>query len=106
MTETAFTPHPARSSQTLRPDGYVALEDYGVLGEGRTVALSALDGGIDWWCVPAIDAPPLFDRLLDPEGGRFSITPTGSFTSTRRYRADSNVLETEFITATGRARLT
>ncbi|WP_368731203.1 glycoside hydrolase family 15 protein [Brevundimonas vesicularis] len=106
MTETTFTPHPARSSQAFRPDGYVALEDYGVLGEGRTVALSALDGGIDWWCVPAIDAPPLFDRLLDPEGGRFSITPTEPFTATRRYRPDSNVLETEFTTATGRARLT
>ena len=106
MTETVFTPDPARSSQTLRPDGYVALEDYGVLGEGRTVALSALDGGIDWWCVPAIDAPPLFDRLLDPEGGRFSITPIEVFTATRRYRPDSNVLETEFTTANGRARLT
>lgn len=106
MNETAFTPDPARASQALRPDGYVGLEDYGVLGEGRTVALSALDGGIDWWCVPAIDAPPLFDRLLDPEGGRFSITPTEAFTATRRYRPDSNVLETEFATANGRARLT
>ena len=90
----------------MRPDGALPLENYGVLGEGRTVALSGLDGSLDWWAVPAMDAPPLFDRLLDPDGGRFSLTPDQPFTATRRYRDDSNVLETEFVTASGRARLT
>ncbi|MBB3347237.1 glycoside hydrolase family 15 protein [Sphingomonas sp. BK069] len=91
----------------VRLDGYLALEDYGALGDGRSVALSGADGSIDWWCVPNLDSPPLFDRLLDPEeGGRFVVTPTDSFTVERRYLPDSNVLETVFTTATGSAKLT
>jgi GH15 family glucan-1,4-alpha-glucosidase len=90
-----------------RLDGYLALEDYGALGDGRSVALAGADGSIDWWCVPNLDSPPLFDRLLDPEeGGRFVVTPSDSFTVERRYLPDSNVLETVFTTATGRAKLT
>ncbi|MET3826613.1 GH15 family glucan-1,4-alpha-glucosidase [Sphingomonas sp. PvP055] len=90
-----------------RTDGYLALEDYGALGDGRSVALSGADGSIDWWCVPNLDSPPLFDRLLDPEeGGRFSVTPTEPFEVERQYRPDSNVLETIFKTAEGQAKVT
>nr|WP_284394173.1 glycoside hydrolase family 15 protein [Pseudomonas putida] len=87
--------------------GWLPLEQYGALGDGRSVALIGLDGSIDWWCVPHMDSPPLFDKLLAPEtGGFFSITPSEPFVAERRYLADSNVLETIFITTQGRARLT
>lgn len=87
--------------------GWLPLEQYGALGDGRSVALIGLDGSIDWWCVPHMDSPPLFDKLLAPEtGGFFSITPSEPFVAERRYLADSNVLETIFITSQGRARLT
>ncbi|MEH3108262.1 MAG: glycoside hydrolase family 15 protein [Sphingomonas fennica] len=100
-------PAQARPAPWERTDGYLALEHYGALGDGRSVALSGTDGSIDWWCVPNMDSPPLFDRLLDADnGGCFVLRPIEPFTVERRYRDDSNVLETIFTTATGRAKLT
>lgn len=90
-----------------RVDGYLPLECYGALGDGRSVVLSGTDGSIDWWCVPNMDSPPLFDRLLDAgDGGRFELKPVEPYTVERQYRDESNVLETIFITASGRAKLT
>ena len=87
-------------------EGYLPLEAYAALGDGRSVALTGWDGSVDWWCVPNMDSPPLFDRLLSPdEGGYFSITPAANYRVERRYVTDSNVFETVFITDTGRARL-
>ena len=51
--------------------GWLALEQYAALGDGRSVALVGLDGSIDWWCVPHMDSPPLFDRLLSPRTGGY-----------------------------------
>ncbi|MGR3250185.1 MAG: glycoside hydrolase family 15 protein [Paracoccus sp. (in: a-proteobacteria)] len=95
-------------------DGFLPLKHYAALGEGRAVALSGADGAIDWWCVPNMDDPPLFDRLLvgghplenGACAGHFTITPSAPATVTRRYRRDSNVLETRFETETGVALLT
>lgn len=91
----------------IRNGGYLPLEKYGALGDGRSVALSGADGAIDWWCVPNIDSPPLFDRLIDAEnGGYFVVQPEGEFQTERRYLPESNVLETVFHTHDGEARLT
>ena len=90
-----------------RRDDVLPLACYGVLGDGRSVALLGADGSIDWWCLPHLDSVPFCDRLLAREdGGRFSITPVDAYTVTRRYRPDSNVLEQEFTTRTGRALIT
>ena len=90
-----------------RREGALPIEQYSALGEGRSVALTGCDGSIDWWCAPNMDSPPLFDRLLDgSNGGYFSIAPTEHCTVERHYRAESNVLETIFTTASGRASLT
>ena len=100
---------PVRSSGDIgsRTNGALPLAQYGALGDGRSVALSGADGSIDWWCVPNMDSEPLFDRLLDAEnGGRFVLQPDEPFTVERRYRDDSNVLETVFTTPDGSARLT
>jgi GH15 family glucan-1,4-alpha-glucosidase len=97
---------PRPGSITAREEGYLPLESYGALGDGRTIALSGADGSIDWWCVPNLDSPPLFDRILDAEqGGRFVVAPDVPFTVERCYREGSNVLETVFTTGTGRAKL-
>ena len=87
--------------------GYLPLCAYAALGDGRSVALSGADGAIDWWCVPNLDSPPMFDRLLaEDDGGTFVIKPTEPFTVVRGYREGSNVHETIFTTASGRAILT
>lgn len=96
-----------KKTDAARQDGYLPLKSYTALGDGRSVALSGADGSIDWWCVPNMDSPPLFDRLLSAEeGGRFSITPADAYTSERRYIEGSNVHETVFTTAGGRAKIT
>jgi GH15 family glucan-1,4-alpha-glucosidase len=92
---------------TRRIDGYAPLANYVALSDGRSVALVAADGSIDWWCAPNMDSPPLFDRLLDaPDGGYFSIRPVHGYTVTRAYKQNSNVPETVFKTDTGTVRLT
>ena len=90
-----------------RQDGYTDLRSYAAIGDGRTVALIALDGGIDWFPIPALDSTPVFARLLDArEGGSIELAPAGTFTVTRRYIPGTNVLETTFTTDAGVARVT
>jgi GH15 family glucan-1,4-alpha-glucosidase len=91
----------------MRSGPWAPLGEYGVIGDGRTIALVAGDGRVDWWPLPALDAPPVFAALLDPErGGHLDLRPRGSFTVSRRYLEDTNVLQTTFQTAAGIARVT
>ena len=83
------------------------LEDYALIGDTQTAALVGIDGSIDWLCMPRFDSHACFSALLgDSAHGRWQIAPAGAPRATsRRYRTDSLVLETEFRTATGAARL-
>lgn len=84
------------------------LEDYALLGDTYTAALVGRDGSVDWMCLPRFDSDACFAALLGgPEHGRWLLAPAGKHpAATRRYRGDSLVLETDFSTPEGVARVT
>src|SRR5437867_1442824 len=87
--------------------GYLPIADYALIGDCHTAALVARDGSIDWYCPSRFDAPAVFWRILDAgQGGFFSVSPKGEYQVTRRYRPNTNVLETTFECGGGIIRLT
>jgi GH15 family glucan-1,4-alpha-glucosidase len=106
MTKTK-TPSAAPDTEPRRTDGFLPIEDYAAVGDGRSVVLIGSDGSIDWMCAPDIDSPSLFGALLDPtDGGSFSLAPAAPFSVERLYLPQTNVLQTAYTTATGVVRLT
>jgi GH15 family glucan-1,4-alpha-glucosidase len=84
------------------------IEDYAMIGDCRTAAIICRNGSIDWYCVPRFDSEAVFAALLGTsDNGRWLIEPEAKkFSSSRRYRGDSLILETVFTTPTGKARVT
>lgn len=83
------------------------IEDYALLGDGRTAALVGRNGSVDWLCWPRFDSGACFAALLgEPDNGRWLLSPQdGARRITRRYRKGTLILETEFETADGAVRL-
>lgn len=86
---------------------YRAIHDYGVIGDMHSAALVSSDGSIDWLCFPKFNSPSVFAAILDDsKGGRFHIRPAGDFKYDQHYVDDTNVLRTQFRTASGRGAVT
>lgn len=87
---------------------YPAIGDYAIIGDGRTLALIARDGSIDWLCLPNFDSPSVFAALIDRrKGGRFRLglsDPDARIE--RRYLPGTAVLETMVRGRDGLLRLT
>jgi GH15 family glucan-1,4-alpha-glucosidase len=84
------------------PD-YLPIAEHGIMGDLHTVALTATDGTIDWYCCPTFDSPSVFASILDKEkGGHYRISPaTDGWTPKQLYFPDTNVLITRFLTPDG-----
>src|SRR5215470_3670365 len=98
-----------RSRAVLREPSmsYQPIENYGIIGNMRTVALVGMNGSIDWYCYPHFDSPSVFGALLDDsKGGRFQICPVRNEVRRKQfYFPSTNILVTRFLLPDGIAEL-
>jgi GH15 family glucan-1,4-alpha-glucosidase len=84
------------------PSPFPPIADYAFLSNCHTGALVALDGTVDWLCVPRFDSASVFGALLDREAGGFRFGPFGINVPTARvYEPGTNTLLTTWTTPTG-----
>ena len=84
------------------------IEDHALIGDLRTAALVTKDGSIDWMCLPRLRFGRLLrgaarycrERALEDRARTIPVTSVR-----RRYRKDTLILETDFVTETGTVRL-
>src|SRR5579864_5999203 len=103
--------NPSFAHPTLGRDANVSfepIEDYGVIGNMRSIALVGMNGSIDFLCYPGFDSPTVFAALLDDvRGGRFQIQPDLNNRRVRQlYLPDTNIVLTRFLAEEGVAELT
>jgi len=87
---------------------YQPIENYGAIGNMRSVALVGMNGSIDFLCYPTADSPTVFAALLDEKrGGSFRIRPELNHRKVRQqYLPETNILLTRFLADDGVAELT
>ncbi len=87
---------------------YQPIENYGLIGNMHTIAMTGINGSIDWLCFPHFDSPSIFAAILDDKkGGFFQLSPRSSegVTNKQFYWPDTNVLATRFLSPDGVAEL-
>src|SRR5580765_6478762 len=83
------------------------IDDYAFLSDTQTAALVSRDGCVDWLCFPRCDSGACFASLLGTrDNGHWRFWPKEKVVNTsRRYRGDTLILETEIETKSGAVRL-
>ncbi|PYL15668.1 MAG: glucoamylase, partial [Verrucomicrobia bacterium] len=81
-------------------NGGTKIEDYAFLSDTQTGALVSRDGCVDWLCLPRFDSGACFASLLGTrDNGHWRFWPKEKIEkTTRRYRGDALILETEIET--------
>lgn len=84
------------------------IEDYALIGNGRSAALIGRDGSVDWLCWPRFDSDACFAALLgNASNGCWKLAPVGGgVASSRRYVGDTLILESRFDTDDGSVTVT
>ncbi|MFD8258659.1 glycoside hydrolase family 15 protein [Streptomyces griseoluteus] len=89
------------------------IEDYALIGDLQTAALTGRYGTIDWLCLPRLDSEAVFAGLLGTaDNGYWHIGPSVSGAAPRPvadrrcYRGDSLIVEMEWDTPGGTLRVT
>jgi GH15 family glucan-1,4-alpha-glucosidase len=87
--------------------GFQPIENYGVIGNMRSIALVSVGGSIDFLCYPEFDSPTVFAALLDAErGGAFAVHPDLEGMRVKQlYLPNTNILITRFLSDSGVAEL-
>jgi GH15 family glucan-1,4-alpha-glucosidase len=82
---------------------FLPIENYGVIGNMKSIALIGMNGSIDFLCYPNFDSPTVFAALLDDkQGGRFLVEPQLPGMRVRQlYLPDTNILLTRFLAEEG-----
>jgi GH15 family glucan-1,4-alpha-glucosidase len=85
---------------------YPPIAEYAFISDCHSSALVSRTGSLDWCCMPRIDSPACFGRLLDWErGGYCRIAPVERAEISRRYLDGTLVLETTFRAKGAAARM-
>lgn len=77
------------------------MYEYGLIGNCQITALINKQASIDWLCLPQPDSPPVFGKLLDPNGGEFSFSLENQVSSEQKYIHNTNILETTLTDKNG-----
>ncbi|QKT03134.1 glycoside hydrolase family 15 protein [Ectothiorhodospiraceae bacterium 2226] len=76
---------------------YLAIRDYGIVGNLRTSALVGRNGSIDWCCFPYLSSSSVFGAILDDaKAGRFRVSSPGGPLGAQEFIEGTNVLVTRF----------
>src|SRR3954469_4345153 len=84
---------------------FTPIGEYGLVADCNSAALVGRDGSVDWLCLPRYDSDAIFARILDPDGGHWSIRPAADYRVERRYVHGTLVVETTFTTGAGVVRV-
>ena len=72
---------------------------YGLIGNCVASALVSTDASVDWMCMPYLDSPSLFARLLDEKkGGSFRIEGVDTVRTSQEYVRFTPILKTRIET--------